>query len=146
MSAPLDQILVISASISGTLTVAYSAVPALVLPFAADLVSVDLVVGTAPTGATILANVKQNGTALFSGSGRPTIAISGTAATQVVPAAPVAQSGQNTTYANVITASVPNFVPLAVGAKGDVFTIGIDQIGSGTAGSNATFALTFARR
>jgi hypothetical protein len=69
-------------------------------------------VGTAPTGATLIVDVKKNGTTIYSTqSARPTIAISGFSANGNSPAI--------TTF-----------------ASGDYLTVDIAQIGSTVAGSD----------
>lgn len=155
MASPNDVYFVVTVPVTqATLTAVFTVSPPVILPFAADLVQVDLTAGTAPTVTTLIGNVKQAlaaaGTAasaaasLFSGAGRPTIAVGAFVAPSVVAAAPVAKSGQNATYANIISASVPNYAPLASGAAGDQFQVGFDQVG--TAGANALFTLTFVKR
>jgi hypothetical protein len=70
-------------------------------------------VGTAPTGASVIVDVRKNGTTMFpGGTGRPTIA-----------------AGANSSGAAVVPAS-PNLV------DGDYLTVDVAQIGSGTAGAD----------
>lgn len=100
-----------------TLTVA-AAQDRVVMGSAGEIVDVRAVVGTAPTGAAAIHDVNKNGTTVFSTQGnRPTIAIAATASGATVP-------------------DVKTF------AAGDVLTIDCDQIGSGTAGSDAVVAVT----
>jgi len=74
-------------------------------------------VGTAPTGASLIADVNKNGTTIFTTQGnRPTIAASGfTDAT-----------------------SAPDVTTLA---SGDYLTVDVDQIGSTIAGANLTIQI-----
>lgn len=99
-------------SITGTLV---TGTGALRLPInrACTLLGARLMVGTAPTGASIKCDVNKNGTTIFTTQGnRPTIAISGTDSGAV-------------TAPDVTTA-----------AAGDYITIDVDQVGSTIAGSN----------
>ena len=73
---------------------------------------------TAPTGAAILVDINRSGTSIF--ATRLTIAING--------------NEDNGAYA---------FVANVTGAVGDVFTMDIDQVGSGTAGADLTVELHF---
>lgn len=101
-------------TVSGGLSVAAGAikVPAGV---AWTLTGVRLAVGTAPVGAAILVDVNKNGTTVFSTQGnRPTIADGAT-------------SGGPGTAPNVTAV-----------AAGDLLSVDVDQVGSGTAGSNLT--------
>lgn len=91
------------------------------MPFAATVTDIRAVLGTAPTGSTFIIDCNRAGTTLFTTQGnRPTIAISGTASTTVLP--------------DVTTL-----------AAGDVLSFDIDQIGSGTAGSNLSVSISFKR-
>lgn len=80
---------------------------------AATIVGILAVVGTAPTGASIIVDVNKNGTTLFA-TGKPTIAAGTT---------------------NSGAASVPSSPNLV---DGDEITVDIDQIGSTVAGSDLT--------
>lgn len=76
---------------------------------------------TAPTGATLIADVNKNGTTLFTTQGaRPTIAISGNASTTTAPA---------------VTAV----------AAGDRITVDVDQVGSSVAGADLYVSITIKR-
>lgn len=76
-----------------------------------NIVSIAAMVSSAPTGAAVIVDINKNGTTIFgTQSNRPTIAISGTAAT-------------------VGTWSVTSVT------TGDYISIDVDQIGSGSAGS-----------
>lgn len=75
------------------------------------------VVGTAPTTQSIIVDVHKNGTTIFTTqANRPTIAAGATA------------SG----------AATPNVTSLAAG---DVLTVDIDQVGSGTTGANLSVSI-----
>ena len=135
-----NETVVIQHSVAGALTVAAGAV-GYVLPFPADLVSVTATVGTAPTGAAILVDVNRNGTTVFTDQDdRPTIAISATSS-GVVKNEPALPAGTNYIYT-----PYPTAVPLGAFAEGDKVTVDVDQIGSGTAGSNLGVVLTFAKK
>lgn len=82
---------------------------------------VRIMVGTAPTGATLIVDVNKNGTTIFTTqANRPTIAISGNAAVSGAPQ---------------VTAL----------AAGDYITVDIDQVGSTVAGSNLTVLIEVER-
>lgn len=90
-----------------------------VAPCKGKIVEVHAKVGTAPTGATLIVDVNKNGTTIYTTqANRPTVAISGTTAA---------------VGANAVTAV----------AEDDLISIDIDQIGSGTAGSNLAVSLVF---
>jgi len=100
--------------LSGALSVAAHAlkVPA---PYAATITGVRLAVGTAPVGAAILVDVNKAGTTIYTTQGnRPTIADGAT-------------SGGPGTAPDVTAV-----------AAGDLLSVDVDQVGSGTAGSNLT--------
>lgn len=83
------------------------------MPFAGEVVSVRAVVGTAPTGAALLVDLNKNGTTMFTTQpNRVTVPIAGT-----VP----------------VAGAVPDVKTFAAG---DVLSIDVDQIGSGTAGAD----------
>jgi hypothetical protein len=85
------------------------------------ITAVSAYLDTAPTGAAFIVDVKQNGTTLFTTQGnRPTIAISGNASTTTLP--------------DITTVS-----------RGDRISVDVAQIGSGTAGSDLTVAITLKR-
>lgn len=82
------------------------------IPFASRLLGVAISAGTAPAGADLILDVNVNGTTVFpTQSGRPRI-LAG---------------------ANAGTVQLSQPVTLA---PGDYITIDVDQVGSGTAGSN----------
>lgn len=86
-------------------------------PVAGTIVGIYTSVLTAPTGAAILVDVNKAGTTLFTTqANRPSIAISG----------------------NDSAVAVPDVTTVAAG---DVLTVDVDQIGSGTAGSNLLVAI-----
>lgn len=90
-------------------------------PVAGIITDVRAYLDTAPTGATFIIDVNKNGTTIFTTQGnRPTVAISGNASTTTVP--------------DVTTV-----------AAGDRISLDIDQIGSGTAGSDLQVAVTIKR-
>ncbi len=123
---------------SGALTVSNGAQP-VPLPVPAELVAVYAAVGTAPTGAALLVNVRKNGVSLFSGAGRVTVAAGATSGNKVE--APGVTPGQN-----VIAASVPSAVALGTFAAGDTFTVDVEQIGSTVAGSDLGVTLFFVEK
>lgn len=82
------------------------------------IVGTRLMVGTAPVGASIIVDVNKNGTTIYTTQGnRPTIADGANA------------GGPGTT---------PDVTTLVAG---DYLTIDVDQIGSGTAGSDLTVSV-----
>jgi hypothetical protein len=75
-------------------------------------------VGTAPTGSSIICDVKKNGTTIYTTSGnRPTIAIS----------------------TNTATANNPDITSISAG---DYLTVDVDQVGSTIAGADLTVSIT----
>lgn len=91
------------------------------LPFtlAAEIISVQLAVGTSPTGADLIVDVNKNGTTIFSTqANRPT-----------VPAADADGVGAEAT---------PDVTSIA---EGDYLTVDIDQIGSTIAGEDLTVSI-----
>lgn len=93
----------------------------LVVGVACTIVDVRMHADTAPTGASLIADVNKNGTTVFTTQGnRPTIAISGTDSTTVAPD---------------VTAL----------AAGDRLSFDIDQIGSTIAGSDLYVSVTVKR-
>lgn len=108
--------------VSGTLTVtSYTA--RLYAPQSCTVQSIRASVGTAPTGTAVIVDVQKNGTSMFTGvtGNRPTIAVSTNTAT----------AGARAAGADLITA-------------GDYFTVSVTQIGSGTAGADATVEIAVA--
>jgi hypothetical protein len=74
-------------------------------------------VGTAPTGATLIVDINMNGTTIFTTqASRPAIAISG----------------------NTAQGATPDVVTIT---SGSYLTYDVDQVGSGTAGSNLVVQL-----
>jgi len=91
-------------------------------PFAVTILGVTAAVNTAPTGAALIADVRKNGTTIFSTTGnRPTIAISGTA-----------------------TTSEPTPDVTAI-AAGDYLTVDIAQVGSTVAGADLSVFVRYRR-
>jgi hypothetical protein len=92
------------------------------LPFDCRIVDVRTMVGTAPTGASILVDVNKNGTTIFTTQGnRPSIAASGNASSAAVP--------------DVTTASA-----------GDYLTVDVDQVGSSVAGADLVVVVRIQQR
>jgi hypothetical protein len=101
----------------GTLTAA-AGKAFVVAPHAGVIKTVKASVGTAPAGSSLIVDINKNGTTIFTTqANRPTIAAAATAAT---------------------LAGQPNVLTFAAG---DLLSVDIDQIGSGTAGSNLAVAL-----
>lgn len=126
-------------SVSGTLSAAAGSVP-IPVPFPCELVGVSLAVGTAPTSADILVDVNKNGTTVFSDQAkRPKV--EATKTTGAVGVEPALAAGTNYIYTPYPTAG-----PLATFAAGDKITVDVDQVGSGTAGSNLGVVLTFLKK
>jgi hypothetical protein len=85
---------------------------AIIVPLSLTITEVRALVGTAPVGADLIVDVNKNGTTIFTTQGnRPTIADGNTSD----------------------TSGTPDVTALAVG---DVLSIDVDQIGSGTAGAD----------
>jgi hypothetical protein len=96
---------------SGALSVAVGA-SRFYVPFTCTIVSIQAMVGTSPTGATLIVDVNKNGTTVFTTqANRPTVAAAG----------------------NVSGAAVPNVTALAAG---DYISVDIDQVGSTVPGSD----------
>ncbi len=92
----------------------------LVFPAAATLVGIRMACNTAPVGENLICDVHKNGTTIFTTQGnRPTI-IDGAYATAA--------------------SAVPDVTAVAAG---DYLTVDIDNIGSGTAGSDLTLTVYF---
>jgi hypothetical protein len=86
-------------------------------PVACTVTGGKLTAGTGPAGAALICDIHKNGTTLWTTQGnRPTIADGNTSATITAPD---------------VTAI----------AQGDVLTLDIDQVGSGTAGENLSLTL-----
>jgi hypothetical protein len=91
------------------------------VPFACTITDIRAALGTGPVGAAFIIDVNKGGVTLFTTQGnRPTIA-DGAAASSV---------------------TLPDIVQLAAG---DLVTLDIDQVGSGSAGSNLAVAITVKR-
>lgn len=98
--------------------VAATGFPIFVAPYDCKIIDVRAKVKTAPTGATLIADVNKNGTTVFTTqANRPTIAISATASSTTLP-------------------DVRNLV------AGDVITVDVDQIGSTVAGAELLVQVT----
>jgi hypothetical protein len=109
----------LSVPITGGLSVA-AGTSRYIFPYAVTVVDVAATVNTAPVGATLLFDVNKNGTTIFTTQGnRPSIL-----------------AAANATAANV----VPDVTAFAAG---DYLTVDVDQVGSGTAGSNAVVAVRY---
>lgn len=108
----------ITMSFDGTLTV-FAGTKRWYVPANITITAVRASVGTAPTGASAIFDVNKNGTTIFTTqSNRPTIA-----------------AGTQTDLADAI--DVTTF------SAGDYLTVDIDQIGSGTAGADATVQISW---
>jgi hypothetical protein len=91
-----------------------------IAPFSGEIVNVTAVVGTAPTGATLIFDLLKEGVTVFTtAANRPTIAIAGTES-------PVSAR--------------PDIVSFA---SGDTFSLSVAQIGSTVAGSDADVTVQF---
>lgn len=87
------------------------------------ILSVELVAGTAPVGADLIVDVNVEGTSQFTAASRPRI-VAGQTAGSAVPA--------------------DNPGDQALVAPGEDFTVDVDQVGSGTAGSDLTVSVVAA--
>lgn len=106
---------------AGALTVSTGSAP-FRWPFAVTILGISAVVGTAPTGASLILDVNKNGTTIFTTQGnRPTIVAGATA---------------------TASEAVPNVTAVALG---DVFKIDVDQIGSTVAGSDLQVNIRYRR-
>lgn len=104
---------------AGALTVGAGKDRALI-PFNCEIVSVSAIVGTAPTGASLIVDVLKNGTTIFTTTAnRPTI---------------VAGATQTTTFPR------PDVTRLVAG---DNLTLSISQIGSTVAGSDLDVVIQY---
>lgn len=121
-SLPVDGSLeVLLFSHSGNLTVGTGVFRVSIHGGTFQIVSVDAMVNTAPTGASAIFDVNKNGTTIYgTQSNRPTIAASGTDAT-------------------VGSHSVTTVT------TGDYITVDVDQIGSTVAGANAVVSVRLQR-
>lgn len=91
-----------------------------IAPFSGEVVNVTAVVGTAPTGASLILDVHKEGTTIFTTqANRPTIAVG-------QAESPVSQRPNVTKF-----------------AAGDTFTLEVDQIGSTVAGSDLDVTVQF---
>lgn len=112
---------ILNGFVAGVQTVAAKKVSFLI-PFAAQIADIRAYLDTAPTGAAFVLDVNINGTTVFTTqANRPTIAISG----------------------NASTTTLPDVVAVAAG---DRITVDVDVIGSGTAGSDLSVALSLKRQ
>lgn len=103
---------------TGALTVA-AGTKRLVFPVAVTILGVTAAVGTAPVGAALIVDVNKNGTTIFSTQGnRPTVADGANASLQKVP-------------------------DVSAFAAGDYLTVDVDQVGSGTAGSDLVLTIRY---
>jgi hypothetical protein len=105
-------------TIMGTLVVGTGAAR-FYFPRPITIVDIEVSVGTAPTGASVIFDVNKNGTTIFTTQGnRPTIAVS----------------------TNTDLSSTPDITTYAAG---DYMTVDVDQIGSTIAGANATITIWY---
>jgi hypothetical protein len=94
---------------------------AFIAPYAGVITDIRAYLDTAPTGANFIIDVNKNGTTVFTTQGnRPTIAAA----------------------ANASSTTAPDVTAVAAG---DRITVDIDQIGSGTAGSDLYVSVTMKR-
>jgi hypothetical protein len=112
------------------------------VPFAAEVVQVDLHVNTAPTGADLILDVNKNGTSVWAADQTKRVKV---LATQNA-ATPVKVTPGVVNGTNVPGIPVPSATPVATFAAGDYITVDVDQIGSTVAGSNAVLVLTLRRK
>lgn len=92
-----------------------------VMPEAGVYLGAVVNVGTAPTGQSLIVDVNKNGTTLYTTQGRrPTVAAAATTST---------------------SSGVPDGATTL--ASGDVIKVDIDQVGSGTAGSDLSVTVTY---
>ncbi len=132
----LTNTFVIQHSVSGALTAAAGALQ-YPLPVAADLVRVQAYAATAPVGANVLVDVNKNGTTVWPTQSQRLTITAGQSAGVVNPALD-ANNG-----VNQIAPTVTQTPPIATFAQGDRVSVDVDQIGSGTAGSNLVVVLEF---
>lgn len=115
----MSQIAPASIALSITGAIATTSKSTVRMPHAGTIRSVTAAVGTAPTGAALIADVNIAGTTVFTTqASRPTIAINGTSAS----------SGA---------------VEAGTFAAGDIISVDVDQVGSSTAGSNLTVLISY---
>jgi len=118
---------VVTVYIDGTLTAA-SGMARVTMPCSGRITGVTAAVKTAPTGAALIFDINKSAggaasaTIFSTQASRPSIA-AGAVATTVV--------------------AIPSTTALATFAAGQVFTIDVDQIGSGTAGANPIIAISY---
>ena len=110
-----------SATIVGTAAVG-TFQTGLLIPSGIELVEIRLRVDTAPTGADLIVDVNNNGTAIVTADGRPRI-LAGTT-TQAV---------------------VREFTTAPLLARGDYLSFDIDQVGSTVAGGSNTYLCGYGR-
>lgn len=92
-----------------------------IAPAPGQVVGTIAVVGTAPTGAALIFDVLKNGVSIYATSTKPTVPAAGTAS-------PLA---------------APDVDPANRFTTGDVLSLSVTQIGSGTAGSDADVNVEF---
>jgi hypothetical protein len=97
-----------------------------VAPYAGQVLNALAVVGTAPTGASLIVDVLLNGTSVFGANAKPTIAVSTT----------VSSNGQTP----VLNALVDTRFDV-----GDVLSLSVTQIGSTVAGSDLDVVVAYQR-
>jgi hypothetical protein len=103
-------------AVSGNVSVAAPATPLrLVMPSAGKVVKVQTYLSTAPLTTAVVVDVNKNGTTIFTTQGnRPSIAASGTTS----------------------TLGDPDGDDVCTFEAGDILTIDVDSIGTGTVGAN----------
>lgn len=108
-------------SMAGTLTVKTGTLRVPIHGGTFDIISIDAMVGTAPTGASAIVDVNKNGTTVYgTQANRPTIAA-------------------GTTDATVGAHSVTSVT------SGDYLTVDVDQIGSTVAGADLVVSIRLQR-
>ena len=90
------------------------------MPFAGKISAVTAAVTTAPAGSTAIFDLNKNGTTMYTTqANRPTIA------------------------AGSDSVTAPNLPDVLTWAAGDRLSVEVDQIGSGTAGTNLTLCVSY---
>lgn len=120
LKTPLASVETITMAVASTQTTGTGKATVLI-GTAGTITDIRAYLGTAPTGASFIADVNKNGTTLFTTqAARPTIAAAAQASSHALPA----------------VTSV---------AAGDRLSVDVDQIGSGTAGSDLLVAISISR-
>lgn len=147
-----DTTVVVSGLVSGALTVADTI--AFVAPFDFFVTNAAFYVGTAPTGAALKVNLKVNqptvpgfrGTDYGAVNPVVNLAPTGTKQTLYAADAQIAVSTNGTVTLGAPDALLDVWGNAYAVAKGSLLYIAVTQIGSGTAGSNLTYAVSIKKR